>query len=65
MDEQHATQEDAGTAPQLPAWLTVEEYAKQMRIGRSLAYRLVADGRVPTRRVGKNIRIPRSAVIES
>lgn len=53
---------ESKTEMTLPQWLTVEEFAGYMRIGRTAAYRLVALGQVPTRRVGRLIRIPRSAV---
>lgn len=42
--------------------LTVEEFAADMRISRSLAYKLVASGDVPAVRLGKAWRIPRHVV---
>ncbi len=67
VNQEHVNRVDgeAAAAPPLPEWLTVEEYAKHMRIGRALAYRMAADGRVPIRRIGKIIRVHRSAAIES
>lgn len=42
-----------------PAFLRVEEAAKVLRIGRTLAYSMAADGRLPVIRVGKQLRVPR------
>lgn len=42
--------------------LTVSEAAKVLRIGRNLAYDLVARGELPSVRLGRVIRIPRSAL---
>ncbi len=47
---------------QLPEWLTVAEYARLMRISLSAAYRAAHRGDVPIRKVGRIVRIPRSAV---
>lgn len=41
---------------------TVEEAARLLGIGRSLAYGLVATGELPSIRLGRRIVIPRSAV---
>lgn len=41
------------------AFLRVEEAAKVLRIGRTLAYEMAADGRLPVIRVGKQLRVPR------
>ena len=43
--------------------LTVKEAAKLMRIGRDMAYALVAEGRIPSIRLGRHIRIPRASLI--
>lgn len=43
--------------------LTVKEAAKLMRIGRDMAYALVAEGRIPSVRLGRHIRIPRASLI--
>lgn len=43
--------------------LTVREAAALMRIGRDTAYSLVAEGRIPSIRLGRQIRIPRAALI--
>jgi excisionase family DNA binding protein len=42
--------------------LTVPEAAKLLRIGRNLAYELVARGEIPSVRLGRVIRIPRTAL---
>jgi len=34
-----------------------------MRIGRDMAYALVAEGRIPSVRLGRHIRIPRASLI--
>ena len=44
----------------LPELLTVEEFQRTARIGRSAAYKLVEQGRIPTLRFGRMIRIPRT-----
>ena len=41
--------------------LTIEEARKRLGIGRSLVYRLVASGQLPSIRLGRAIRIPREA----
>ncbi len=38
--------------------LTVEEVAQKLRIGRSLAWRLVQEGQIPSVRLGRLVRIP-------
>ena len=45
-------------------WLTIGEFAEQARIGRSLAYQLIRDGRIPALRLGRLIRISRSALAD-
>lgn len=42
-----------------PAVLTVEEAAKELRIGRSAAYAAVRRGELPVIRVGRILRVPR------
>ena len=42
--------------------LTVPEVAKVLRIGRNLAYELVARGEIPSVRLGRVIRVPRSSL---
>lgn len=38
--------------------LTVEEAAKALGIGRSLAYKMARDGRLPTVRMGRRLLVP-------
>jgi len=42
--------------------LTVPEAAKFLRIGRNLAYELVARGEMPAVRLGRVIRVPRAGL---
>lgn len=44
--------------------VTVQEMAKMLRVGRNAAYDLVKTKQVPSVRVGNQIRIPKSSVIE-
>lgn len=46
-----------------PLLLTVQEAAKLMRVGRDTAYALVSEGRIPAIRLGRQIRIPRAALL--
>lgn len=46
MDEQHE-------------WLKVPEVAEELRIARSRAYELVADGEIPAVRIGRSVRVSR------
>jgi putative molybdopterin biosynthesis protein len=46
MDEQHE-------------WLKVPEVAAELRIARSRAYDLVADGEIPAVRIGRSVRVSR------
>jgi excisionase family DNA binding protein len=49
--------------PPAPEWLTVEEVAKILRIGRKQAYAAVNNGEIPgVRRIGKTIRVKRKAL---
>ena len=43
--------------------LTVEEAASLLRIGRNTCYELVRQGRVPSIRLGRLIRVPRHALV--
>ena len=47
-----------------PDFLTVEETAKVLRIGKAAVYRLVRSGGIPAVRYGKQFRIPRVAIEE-
>ena len=46
MDEQHE-------------WLKVPEVAAELRIARSRAYELVADGEIPAVKIGRSVRVSR------
>ena len=48
----------------LPLTLTVEEAGQILRVGRNTAYELVRGGKLPSVRVGKQIRIPRQALLD-
>ena len=52
------------TTASLPLVLSVEEAAAVLRIGRGAAYALVRAGTLRCIRVGRIIRIPRSAIEE-
>jgi excisionase family DNA binding protein len=57
---------DPSVAPdQLPFLMTVAEWRSYWRLSRSAAYGLVKSGAVPVVRIGRHIRIPRSACCES
>lgn len=40
-------------------WLKVPEVAKELRIARSRAYELVADGDIPAVKIGRSVRVSR------
>lgn len=40
-------------------WLKVPEVAEVLRIARSRAYELIADGEVPAVRIGRSVRVNR------
>ncbi len=44
--------------------VTVSELAEMLKVGRNTAYELVRAGIIPNIRIGKSIRIAKSAVIE-
>lgn len=48
----------------LPLILTVEQLAEVLSIGRNTAYDLVRSGQIRSVRVGRQIRIPRDALID-
>lgn len=50
------------TVEDLPLTLTVEEAAEVLRISKNSAYAAVADGSLPSVRIGRVIRIPRDAL---
>ena len=48
----------------LPVTLRVEELMPILGIGRTIAYELVRSGRLRSIRVGRQVRIPKNALIE-
>ncbi|MCQ2442569.1 MAG: helix-turn-helix domain-containing protein [Oscillospiraceae bacterium] len=48
----------------LPLVLSVSELAKVLGIGRNAAYALVNSGQIRCVHIGKNIRIPQSALMD-
>lgn len=48
----------------LPMTLTVEEAGQVLRVGRNTAYDLVRCGQLRSIKVGKQIRIPKQALLE-
>jgi excisionase family DNA binding protein len=46
-----------------PLVLTVEEAARELRIGRSAAYDAVRRGELPAIRIGRSLRIPRHRLV--
>lgn len=57
------TPQDYGAEIAQPHLLTVKEAAALMRIGRDTTYALVAQGRIPSVKLGRQIRIPRNALL--
>ena len=45
-----------------PVFLTVEQVAKRLYVGRSTAYNMVNSGEIPAVRFGRLIRVPVSAL---
>lgn len=52
------------TEAQTKMLLTVEEAARRLGIGRSLAWRLVQEGEIPSVRLGRLVRVPMSQLEE-
>lgn len=52
------------SAEELPLVLTVEDLMPVLGIGRNTAYDLVRSGQIQSLRIGRQIRIPRNAVIQ-
>lgn len=50
--------------PPDPLVLTVEEAGAMLRIGRSAAYDAARRGEIPTIRLGRSLRVPRSRLAE-
>ena len=44
--------------------LTVEQTAQVLQLGKALVYDMIRSGRLRSFRVGRKIRVPRSALIE-
>lgn len=40
-------------------WMKVSEVAEELRIARSRAYELVANGKIPSVRIGRSVRVNR------
>ncbi|MDP2182036.1 MAG: helix-turn-helix domain-containing protein [Actinomycetota bacterium] len=59
----------SSTAPrpleEYPPLLTVHEASELMRIGVNLTYEMVRTGELPSRRFGRVIRIPRTALLRT
>ena len=53
---------DLSNIENLPAFLTVEQLAVVLGVGRNTAYNFVRSNRIKSIRVGRQIRIPKSAV---
>ena len=49
---------------ELPLVMCVPQLAKLLGIGRNAAYEIVNSGRIRSVKIGRTIRIPKSAVIE-
>lgn len=47
-----------------PLVLTVEETAEVLQIGKALVYELVRSGKLRSLRIGRKVRVPRSALSE-
>jgi excisionase family DNA binding protein len=45
-----------------PAFLTVEEAAQILRLGRSATYEAIARGELPAVRFGRRLRVPRAVL---
>ncbi len=50
------------TADQYETLLTISEVANVLRVSKMTIYRLVHDGRLPSMRIGKSLRVPVSAL---
>lgn len=52
------------TAPD-PILLTIADCARILQLGRTVVYQLARTGKIPAIRIGKAIRVPRQALLES
>ena len=64
VDEEGAIMNKLEYYDNLPDVLTVSELAKYLQIGRNQAYALIQSGAIRSIRIGRAIRIPKSAVID-
>lgn len=48
----------------LPLTLTVEETGQVLRIGRNTAYEIVRCGKLRSVKIGKQLRIPKQAIVD-
>lgn len=48
----------------LPLALTVEQTAHVLQLGKALVYEMIRSGKLRSLRVGRKIRVPRSALLE-
>lgn len=46
-------------------YITLREFCERIRISSSTAYRMIRDGQFPAYKVGRNYRVPLSALVES
>jgi excisionase family DNA binding protein len=47
----------------LPEFLTPEEFRAYLGLGRNTTYELIQRGEIPSRRFGRQIRIPKTALL--
>ena len=47
-----------------PEFLRIKQAAKLMQVGRDTTYQMVKEGKIPSIRIGNQIRIPRKALID-
>ena len=55
---------ESNSIDELPLVLRVEDLIPILDIGRNTAYELVRSGRIRSVKVGRQIRVPRDAVVE-
>jgi len=53
---------DCTNLEQLPLVLSVDELARVLHIGKNSAYDLIRSGKIRSTRIGRQIRIPRTAL---
>lgn len=47
---------------QLPDWLSVEQARQFIGLGRATVYELIRSGELPSRKFGRQIRVPKAAL---